>query len=308
MLLALLTATLTFVAALRLGQWMVRERAGALVTLQLTRAALNAGISLLLVAWLLWAAEGRVIGHFIATFVVALIAAHSLLRDRLIRFDCNSEQVWDALRFGVPLIPHVAGMFLLGAVDRIVINDRLGLAEVGVYTVAVQLAMGLSLLFAAFNKAYVPWLYSRLKRGSEDEKREIVRLTYLYFIGCLILAGAVWLIGPTIAALLAGPQYAEAGAVIGWLALGQAFFGMYLMVTNYIFYSKRTGALAATTLVSGMINVLVMVMLTGFLGVKGAAIAFAFALFLRFLMTWAVAARRHPMPWLAPNWSQMMAR
>jgi len=84
-----------------------------------------------------------------------------------------------------------------------------------------------------------------------------VCLTYAYFAAALLMAGIMFLFGPLIVRLLAGPRYAEAGTVIGWIALGHAFGGMYLMVTNYVFYSKRTGLLSLSTISAGIINRLV---------------------------------------------------
>src|SRR5690606_41322800 len=72
---------------------------------------------------------------------------------------------------------------------------------------------------------------------------------------------------------------------------------MYLMVTNYIFYSRRTGLLSAATITSGLINLLLLVLLIKLLGLSGAAISFTIAMGVRFLLTWWVAQKRHPMPW-----------
>ena len=85
--------------------------------------------------------------------------------------------------------------------------------------------------------------------------------------------------------------------MIGWLALGQALHGMYMMVTNYIFYSKRTGLLSLSTMTAGLVNVGLLMVLVSSMGLKGAAIAFAISMGIKFLLTWYVAHLRHPMPW-----------
>lgn len=207
------------------------------------------------------------------------------------------DYIREALRFGVPLIPHVGGMFLLASVDRFVINSELGLAQTGIYMVAVQFATALALVFDAVNKAYVPWLFERLKRDQEGEKRQIVRFTYGWY--ALILCGAAlaFILGPWMVTFVAGENYGRAGDVFGWLALGQVFGGMYLMVTNYIFFSKRTGLLSLVTIASGLINVALLFVLIGTFGLEGAAYSFCIAMAIRFLLTWVVAQKRHPMPW-----------
>ena len=108
-------------------------------------------------------------------------------------------------------------------------------------------------------------------------------------------------IGPPLIVLIAGEKYEEAGKVIGWLALGQGFQGMYLMVTNYVFYSKRTGLLSVASISSGALNLVLLVVLVRIFGLEGAAIAFATSMGIRFLLTWWIANKRHPMPWFNFN-------
>lgn len=294
---AVIASAASFVFQLRMGQWQVRRQASLYGIMQISQALINTLLSILLVVVFLQGADGRISAYIISTIAFAILAVFLLYRDNLLGFAWHPSYIKEALAFGVPLMPHVAGIFLLSAVDRLVIDYQLGLAQVGIYMVAVQLASIMGIIFDAINKAYVPWLFERLKRDQPDEKKQIVRLTYAYFLVSLLAAGLVFVVGPITVTLVAGERYAEAGSVIGWLALGQAFSGMYLMVTNYIFYSKKTGLLSLVTIGSGLLNVVLLVVLIKMLGLTGAAIAFALSMALRFLFTWLVADKHHPMPW-----------
>lgn len=298
LLLAVLVTAASVINQLRLGQWQVRKQAKQYGVLQVGSSLINVLLSLLLVVAWQQGADGRMSAQVWAAGLLALLAWWLLKRDGLLRlWIWRPAYVKEALRFGVPLIPHVGGIFLLSAVDRFFINSRLGLEEVGVYMVAVQFAAALGLVFDAINKAYVPWLFERLTRNNSTEKRQIVRFTYLWYFIILFGAGCAFWLGPWIVTFVAGESYAKAGEVIGWLALGQVFGGMYLMVTNYIFYSKRTGLLSLATITSGFVNIGLLLLLIPLLGIEGAAIAFCIAMALRFILTWWVAQMRHPMPW-----------
>ena len=84
----------------------------------------------------------------------------------------------------------------------------------------------------------------------------------------IIIVGVLlaFLIGPWLVTFIAGEEYSRAGEVIGWLALGQGFQGMYLMVTNYIFYSKKTGMLSVVSLSTGLLNLILLIFLVKVLG------------------------------------------
>lgn len=297
-LLAVITTSASMVAQIRLGQWQVRKKVKSYGALQISRSLLNVGLSLLLVTVFLQGSDGRITAQVVTASSFSLLALWLLKRDSLLKFFVwRPDYIREALRFGVPLIPHVGGMFLLTTVDRFVINAKLGLDQAGIYMVAVQFGMALSLVFDAINKAYVPWLFERLKRDNESEKKQIVRYTYAWY--CFILFGACigFIVGPWLILFIAGENYAQAGDVVGWLILGQVFNGMYLMVTNYIFFSKRTGLLSVVTIFSGIFNVALLLLLITYFGLHGAAYAFCAAMAVRFLLTWGVANKRHAMPW-----------
>lgn len=296
-LMAVLVSASTFLVRLRLGQWQVRKQAAKYGAMQISMSFLNALISLFLVVVLVYGPEGRMIGQSVAPLLVCILALFLLKKDGLLAASWKPGFIKDAMRFGVPLIPHVGGIFLLSMVDRVVINKYLGLESVGIYMVAVQLTMAMGILFDAFNKAYMPWLFEKIKENDLHVKIKIVRWTYGYFLLALSMAIVVSLFGPTFVVWMAGDQYAAAAHVMGWLALGQAFHGMYLMVTNYIFYSKKTGFLSIATIISGALNLMFLIVFIPIFGLEGAAISFASAMMIRFFFTWILAQKCFPMPW-----------
>jgi O-antigen/teichoic acid export membrane protein len=292
----------TIIIQIRLGQWQVRKRSKPYGALQVSHSVFNILLSLAMVVVLFQGAGGRISAQILAVGLFALVALWLLKRDGLLQLMVwKPAYISEALKFGVPLIPHVGGIFLLSSVDRFVINAELGLADTGVYMVAVQLAGAIALIFDAINKAYVPWLFERLQRNEEREKIQIVRYTYVWFAIILMGAGLAFFLAPWLVPIVVGEEYAQAGEVLGWLVLGQVFGGMYLMVTNYIFFSKRTGLLSLVTIFSGLLNVLLLLVLIHLFGLLGAAYAFCLAMGVRFLLTWCVAQRRHAMPWFNPK-------
>ncbi len=300
--LAALIAASSVMVQIRLGQWQVRKKARRYGVMQVSQSLVDFTLSVGLVVLLAWGSDGRISAQAFAALVFAILAYTLLKRDGLLKFWVwKPSFIGEALRFGVPLIPHVGGMFLLSSVDRFVINLEMGLAQAGIYMVAAQFAAALALLFDAVNKAYVPWLFERLQRNNELEKQSIVRMTYAWCALILCGAGLAFIVGPRLMQFVVGEQYSRAGDVIGWLVLGQVFGGMYLMVTNYIFFSKRTGLLSLVTIFSGLVNIVLLLFFIDYFGLKGAAYAFCIAMALRFLLTWVVAQRRHPMPWFRLN-------
>ena len=297
LMLGVFVATAAFVATIRMGQWQVRKQAKKYGVFQVSQGLINMLLSLVVVVYFLKGAVGRIWVSSITLMVYAVLALFLLYKDDLIGFAWRPSYLREIFAFGLPLMPHTIGNFLLLSIDRFVINDQLGLAQVGIYIVAVQLASIIGLMNESIHNAYVPWLYERLRRNGFEEKKQIVQWTYVYFIALLGIVLLAFTIGPLLLKIIAGARYSEASNIIGWVVLGHAFSGMYLMLTAYIFYSKRTGLLSLSTMTSGLVNVGLLIFLIPLMGLIGAAVAFAIYMAIKFLLTWHIANLRHPMPW-----------
>ncbi|MBT8527042.1 oligosaccharide flippase family protein [Polynucleobacter paneuropaeus] len=297
----ILISGFSFIVLMRMTQWQIRNQAKKYGLFQVSQAVINGFLTLIFVVAWLKAGDGRILAIFLTALIYAAISVYLLYRDNLIKFIWQPKYLLAICAFGIPLIPHSIGYALLSAADRFYINNKFGLIDVGIYMAAVQIASVFGLLFDGINNAFVPWLFERLKKNISSEKKEIVRWTYFYFLTLLGIVFLAFSIGPFFLEFIAGLQYGAAGELVGWLVLGQVFQGMYLMVTNYIFFSKRTGLLSLSTVGSGLVNILLLLLLTSYIGLKGAAIAFAIAMGMKFIFTWYIASKRHPMPWFNFN-------
>jgi O-antigen/teichoic acid export membrane protein len=264
---------------------------------QILQTSVNVGVSLYLVVVVGMGWRGSVLGQVIAFGLFALIAFVSLLRNDWLRFRLEPQYIKQALKFGVPLIPHAFSGFLMSMTDRILITNMVGIADTGVYSVGNQVGMVIGLLAASFNTAYVPWLFQKLNQNDQNTNLKIVHLTYGYYF--VILAGALGLAlgAPLFMRIFVGASFAGATAYVVWFALANAFNGMYLMVTNYIFYVEKTHVLATVTFMTAALNIpLTYIMIRNF-GAVGAAQAAAITFLVKFLATWWVSARVFHMPW-----------
>ncbi|MFZ1569026.1 MAG: oligosaccharide flippase family protein [Thiolinea sp.] len=296
---AVLISGLQFLINIRLSLWQVSGMPWHYGGLQISRSLLDALLSLMLVLGLSMAWQGRLIGYSTALFLMGVIALVWLYNDQLLRrTDTWKIHSKDALRFGVPLIPHTIGGMLMVLVDRIIINNLLGADSVGVYMVALQIGMVIGLLTESFNKAYAPWLFKNLASEYKANKPAIVKGTYLYFFAILAIAVLYSSLIPVVMQFIVGEEFLLSGELIIYLALGFAFNGCYYMVTNYIFFAKRTEHLALVTFASGVLNIPITYILVQEMLLKGAAIAFLIINITSFLGTWLLSSRVYKMPWL----------
>lgn len=294
---AVLVAGAQALIQVQLAIWQAARRPWAFGALRLGQSILDGSISLILVLAIGLAWEGRVAGIGLAAGLIGVLSLRLLLRDRWVRFPISGDYAWNALRFGVPLVPHVVGGMLLVMVDRLMISNVIGVASTGIYMVALQIGMVLGLATDSFNRAYAPWLLETLREDQPRRDAAIVRFTYGYFVVVCLIAVLLGVFAPNILNILVGDRFRAAAPIVLYITLGFAFGGMYYMVTNYVFFAGRTRSLAALTMTCGVCNAVLTYWLLHRNGVIGAAQAFMLSQALMFAGTWRLAHRSRPMPW-----------
>lgn len=296
--LAIIVSAGTFIIQLRLAQWQIRERAWNYGFLQVSQSIFIFVLTLIFLFVVKQGAVSRINALLLGTIVYVLFSLFTLFKECLLNIKTiNTDYIKDALKFGIPLVPHIVGIFFLSAIDRILISGKLGIEEAGVYMLGVQLSLGMVVVFDAINKALIPWLFRILSVNDVVKLKKLVRFSYCYFVVLSFLGALSFWIGPLVVNLFAGPQYQQATSVIGWLCLGQAFNGMYLMVTNYLFYAKKTGRLSIITISSGVFNVVLLLIMMKTNGIIGVAMAFSISMFIRFIATWVLVWQLNLVSW-----------
>lgn len=265
--------------------------------LQIAQSILNMGLTILFVVIINNSWEGRLEAQIISICFFAIISFFLLIYKGYITFEINKSDIVDALKFGIPLIPHAIGGMLFTTIDRFFLTKMIGLEQTGNYTVAYQLGSVVGIITVAFNNAYVPWLYKNLNKDNLDVKIKIVRFTYLYFIILSVCALALLLLFPTLVNSFVDNKFSNINLFSTFIVLGFVFQGMYFMVTNYISYIKKTYIQALLTFSVGIIKLPITYFFILWFGPVGASISFCLTFFIFFISTWYLSSRVYKMPW-----------
>ena len=241
--------------------------------------------------------EGRILGQGFALCSAGCIALIALYRKGLITFTFRKDYLRHALAFGLPLIPHSVGIWIITATDHWLIKTFFGMDELGIYGVGIRIGMLIMLAQDAFNRAWMPQFYERLKSGSDEDHKYVIKVTYGFNVCILAVALLFGLVAPYIFSLFLGEAYLESSQYVLWIALGYAFNGMYKLVANIFYYLHKTGILAIVTVITAILNVVISYFLIKALGSIGAAIGTMTAFLLMYIFTHILAVRHYKLPW-----------
>ena len=209
----------------------------------------------------------------------------------------RKDDVNEAVKFGAGLLPHSVLSQIIRQSDRLFILHFVGLAAAGEYAVGWQVASIMLVLLSTFNQAWTPYLFQNLARADELTKRKIVKLSYCIALAFVALFLVVNLASPVIFSTLISNKYQEAQRFVPFIALGYLFLGFYTLVTDYIFYTKKTYLFSILTTVNCAINLALNYMCIQIFGAIGVTYAFAVSSAIIMAAAWFLANRVHPMPW-----------
>lgn len=286
-----------FVTQITLTLWQVRSMSLKYGMFQTAQLLATLVLTLWFVVGLGMNWQGVVWAQVITGILSCATGLTLMWRSGLLKFKLHQEYITSAMKFGLPLIPHVFGGWLMTATDRIFINNLVGVAESGIYTVGFQISMVIGLIEVSFNNAWVPWLYERLKQRDHRTDLKIVKFTYCYVAGMIALALLLSLLSPWFIGYFVGKEFRNAGMFIFWLAMARAVEAMYYMTCNYIFYSAETKLIALATFSTATIHVTATYLLVRMNGAVGAAQATFISSVLLVALVWFLAARIIKMPW-----------
>lgn len=300
----LLVATLItgfqFLSNIRLALWQVSGQAGKYAAFQVAQSLLNAVFSLILVLMVGMAWEGRVLGQSVAIAIFGFISILFLLREgQIVRPTNWKTDAGDALRYGVPLLPHAIGGVAMVMGDRFIIESQLGASDVGIYMAAIQISLGLTLIYDSLFKSWHPKI---MKLGVVPEggakSASLVLMVYKIIGVCFLVMAFYCLLAWIAYPYVVGESFAGGRKLIIFMAISSFFSSCYYATAIFISLANRNELLALNTFLSGAASLVASYFLCIDFGLVGVSVGLLLGQFLSFVLCWYSANLVYPLPWL----------
>lgn len=157
-----------------------------------------------------------------------------------------------ALAISLPMILHSLSSVILTSFDTIMIGKMVNKSAAGIYSFAYKIGMILNVVWAATNKAWVPWFYEKM---SEENYDDIAEKTKYYIVLFSVITFILIFISPEIAKLMGGKDYQKGVGLVPIIMLAYYFVFLYSLPANLEFYTKKTQYIALGTVMAGVANV-----------------------------------------------------
>lgn len=265
-------------ALMNIGLWYARglgdNKAYAIASI--ITGLLNLTLGVVFVAVLSMGVTGMIGALAIAGLASGIYMFMKLGMYRYINFRIRDKTLEkELLRYSLPLVPNSISWWLINAADRTLVTLMLGVAATGIYGVAVKFPAILVGLFGIF---WISWHESasmHIDHKDRDDFFSKVTNTTIVLFGCIGLG--ILAVLSLIFDFVVGSDFHEAYLYIPLLMAGALGHSIVTMYGSIYAAKKQTKQILSTTLVAGLINVIVMLIALPLIGLFGAAIATAVA-------------------------------
>ena len=284
----------------------IEQRTVTFSLLTLARAVLTTVVRLLLIVNLGLGVTGLYLADVLVT--VGVMAALSRWFAPLIRVTFSRPVLREALRFGLPRVPHAAAQQVIAVGDKFVLKLFVTVENIGVYSMAVSFGLVEKLFLSAFESAWAPFYYATVREPDAPRTFRVIT-TYGVAVLALLTAGVSATGREAAQAMTHGfllapddPRWADVSTVISWTAIGVFFQGFYLLTSIGLNITKRTTYYPIATISAAAVNILLNFLLIPRFGIVGAAWANGAGYAVQAGLGYAFAQRFYP---IAYEWGRL---
>jgi O-antigen/teichoic acid export membrane protein len=270
----------------------VEGRASLLSSFSLLRHAANTVLKVILV----------LLGHGV-TGVLISDAAASILLAFLLFFELRTRArvafhwppISEALRFGLPKVPHSVMVQILNLADRRILESYVPLGDVGIYAVGNNFGGAMKFPLSAFEPAWQPFVFENAKK--ENGPREIALIASRMAIVFVVTALALALLLPDVLIFVSRQvAYHAAAPVVPVIVLAFLFQGFFLLSSIGITITKQTRYYPMVTAAAATVNVGLNFALIPSFGIMGSAWATVAGYALMAFLGAVISNRLYPIP------------
>jgi O-antigen/teichoic acid export membrane protein len=192
-------------------------------------------------------------------------------------------------------MPAELSLYLLNFVDRIVIVRSAGLAEAGLYSLAVKFAQAVNVLVRGFQLAWPPLAYSI--RDDGEARRAYAAIVTWFVAGCAFVVAGMWLFSRWIVRALAAPEFFGSYEAIGLIATGVTLYALYMVLVVILGRTGRTELNFPATIAGLLANLVLNIVLVPPLGIVGAGLALVASYLVVLALMYGFTQRLFPVPY-----------
>ncbi len=217
-------------------------------------------------------AKGMLLGTMIGQGITAIYLFFSLKLYRYVSLNyINKEIVKRLLKYSAPLIPNAISWWVFNASDRLIVTTLLGVEKNGILAASLKFSTVYITLYNVFNISWTESISVAIKDNDLNVYfNKMFNIIMRFFIA---LAVGIISIMPILYPIMINSRFNSGYGLVPISILGSLFNVVVGLISVIYVGKKNTKAIANTSVVSAIINIIVHLVLIKFIGLYAAIIS-----------------------------------
>lgn len=207
-----------------------------------------------------------------------------------IAFTFNGEYLKRALLFSIPTLPAILAGWIDSSMGQIIIGKYISTAELGVYSIALQLSSVFAFISIGLNNVWQPYLYENYQK--EGFLKDINKLYTAIVLILTIISVSVSLMSKEIVLLLSNSSYLEASKYFTLLCIPMCVYLLFPVVTSGISISRDTKYISISYIVGSVINIVFLFIMIKSIGIYSVPIALGLSRIATYSISYYVSKKK----------------
>lgn len=196
-------------------------------------------------------ATGRIIGATVAMFVLSIVLLFITFSKAKPKY--NKEYWKFGVKYSLPIVPHGISQVLLAQVDRIMIRSMVGNSEAGIYSLAGNIKLIMTIINESVTTAWRTWFYNEIDHDRINNIQKYAGALATLFV---IFSVGLMAISPEMILVLGGKEYDTGKYVAIPMIIDAYVLFLYSVIVQSEYYKKKTTYIMLGTLIATVINLI----------------------------------------------------
>ncbi|MEZ9357192.1 oligosaccharide flippase family protein [Vibrio breoganii] len=172
----------------------------------------------------------------------------------------------EGIKFGSKAFPSSISWWLRSGMDRILLQYMIGLSAVGVFSIAVQFSLVITVIASAINNAVMPSIF----RSVNSQQYKIVFKMIVFSVAIVTLfALLLVLVSPVLIKFVLPEQYQLVGDYFIPLIIASVLHACFLFTSNVLVAEKKVAKLSTISLLSSLSHLMISIVMIKYYGLDG---------------------------------------
>lgn len=196
--------------------------------------------------------NAKIYGSVMTAFFCCLLCVIFLWRRNILsKPKLHINEIYRVIKNGIPFVTHTLGALVFFWADRIIIKFVEGPEKLGIYMVAMQISLSMSLVLNAFGQIWTPVAFNLLE--SRDKKR-FLKFCKTALIAIVLTGICLTLAVDSIYKYLIDPKYLEYKNVAYFGIMIFIMLGVYRIYSVILFYKQSVTLISTATVIAAFGN------------------------------------------------------